>query len=81
MPEQLLSLIVPVFNEQEVLEESFARMDAAMRATGHPYEIIYVNDGSRAQEAAALVRSAVRIAPERPAPVPMVYGVVQRAGA
>ena len=47
MPEQLLSLIVPVFNEQEVLEESFARMDAAMRATGHPYEIIYVNDGSR----------------------------------
>ena len=47
MPEQLLSLIVPVFNEQEVLEESFARMDVAMRATGHPYEIIYVNDGSR----------------------------------
>lgn len=47
MPEPLLSLVIPVFNEQEVLEESFRRMDAAMRSTGHPYEIIYVNDGSR----------------------------------
>ena len=47
MKEQLLSLVIPVYNEEEVLEESFGRMDAAMRATGHPYEIIYVNDGSR----------------------------------
>ncbi len=47
MQEALLSLIVPVFNEEEVLEESFQRMDAAMEQTGHPYEIIYVNDGSR----------------------------------
>ena len=47
MKEQLLSLVIPVYNEEEVLEESFKRMDAAMRSTGHPYEIIYVNDGSR----------------------------------
>ena len=47
MEKQLLSLIIPVYYEQEVLEESYARMDAAMRATGHPYEIICVNDGSR----------------------------------
>lgn len=47
MSEQMLSLVIPVFNEQEVLEESFRRMDAVMRETGHPYEIIYVNDGSR----------------------------------
>lgn len=44
---QLLSLIIPVYYEEEVLEESYARMEAAMRSTGHPYEIIYVNDGSR----------------------------------
>ncbi|MCL2671158.1 MAG: glycosyltransferase family 2 protein [Clostridiales bacterium] len=44
---QLLSLIIPVYYEEEVLEESYARMDAAMQSTGHPYEIIYVNDGSR----------------------------------
>lgn len=47
MKEQLLSLVIPVFNEEEVLMDSFVRMDAAMQATGHPYEIIYVNDGSR----------------------------------
>ena len=45
---KLLSLIVPVFNEEEVLPVSYARMIAAMQAlTGYDYEIIYVNDGSR----------------------------------
>lgn len=44
---KILSLVIPVFNEQEVLKDSFARMDAAMRSTGYPYEIVYVNDGSR----------------------------------
>lgn len=45
---KLLSLIVPVFNEEEVLPASYARMSAAMQAlTGYDYEIIYVNDGSR----------------------------------
>ena len=44
---RLLSLVIPVFNEQEVLKDSFARMDLAMQSTGYDYEIIYVNDGSR----------------------------------
>ena len=45
---KLLSLIVPVFNEEEVLPASYARMSAAMQAlSGYDYEIIYVNDGSR----------------------------------
>ncbi len=44
---KLLSLIVPVFNEEEVLPASYERMSAAMRALeGYDYEIIYVNDGS-----------------------------------
>ncbi|MBQ3938054.1 MAG: glycosyltransferase family 2 protein [Clostridia bacterium] len=43
----MLSLIVPVYNEEEVLEVSFQRMDEVMRRIGYPYEIIYVNDGSR----------------------------------
>ncbi len=42
-----LSLIVPVFNEEDAIDESFARMYAAMEAIGHPFEIVYVNDGSR----------------------------------
>ncbi len=47
MAQKSLSLIVPVYYEEEVLKESFSRMDAAMQQTGYPYEIIYVNDGSR----------------------------------
>lgn len=47
MEQSLLSLIIPVYYEEEVLMESYRRMDAAMKNTGHPYEIIYVNDGSR----------------------------------
>ena len=44
----MLSIIVQVFNEEEVLPASYARMSAAMQAlTGYDYEIIYVNDGSR----------------------------------
>ncbi|MDR0839922.1 MAG: glycosyltransferase family 2 protein [Christensenellaceae bacterium] len=44
--QKTLSLVIPAYNEQAVIPESFAQMDAAMRATGCPYEIIYVDDGS-----------------------------------
>lgn len=44
---KMLSLIVPAYNEEGVVEESFAQMDRAMKEIGYPYEIIYVNDGSR----------------------------------
>ena len=44
---KFLSLIVPVYNEESVIEESFLRMNQAMIDIGYPYEIIYVNDGSR----------------------------------
>lgn len=43
----LLSLIIPVFNEEEVLDASFGRMNAAMASTGCDYEIIYIDDGSK----------------------------------
>lgn len=42
-----LSLVVPVFNEQEVMPESFRRTKAAMDGLGYPYEMIYIDDGSR----------------------------------
>ena len=34
---KLLSLIVPVFNEEDVIDVSFARMDAAMREIGRAH--------------------------------------------
>lgn len=47
MKEKSLSLIVPVYNEEEVLRVSYERMKTAMETTGYPFEILYVNDGSR----------------------------------
>ncbi len=43
----VLSVVIPAYNEEEVLAASFARLDAAMRGIGEPYELIFVNDGSR----------------------------------
>ncbi|MBR5292586.1 MAG: glycosyltransferase family 2 protein [Clostridia bacterium] len=47
MMDKKLSLVVPVFNEQEVMPESFRRTRDAMETIGYPYEIIYIDDGSR----------------------------------
>jgi dolichol-phosphate mannosyltransferase len=41
-----LSVAVPIFNEQESLEELHARLTAALRRVARRYEIILVNDGS-----------------------------------
>jgi len=45
--EKRISLIVPVYYEEEVLPIAYPRMKAAMEKTGYAYEIIFVNDGSR----------------------------------
>lgn len=45
--EKLLSLVVPAFNEEEAMEQSFERTYRAMRSIGYPFEIIYIDDGSR----------------------------------
>ena len=41
------SVIVPAYNEQEVISEAYNRITAVMRSMGEPYEIIFVDDGSR----------------------------------
>lgn len=46
---KLLSVVVPAFNEQEVLPQTFARLTAVgqrLLADGMSYELIFVNDGS-----------------------------------
>jgi undecaprenyl-phosphate 4-deoxy-4-formamido-L-arabinose transferase len=49
-----LSVVIPVYNEETGLAKLFARLYPALDALGIPYEIIYVNDGSRDQSAAIL---------------------------
>ena len=42
-----LSIVVPVYNEEDVLLNFHARLVRVMRGLGDTFEIIYVNDGSR----------------------------------
>src|SRR6266702_6438551 len=42
----MISIIVPVFNEQESIAELHSRLDAVMQSIDQSYEIIFVNDGS-----------------------------------
>jgi len=49
-----VSVIVPVYNEQEVLAALFARLYPALDALGVSYEILFINDGSRDRSAQML---------------------------
>lgn len=40
------SIVVPVYNEAEVLQSTYDRLKTVMDSTGDPYELIFVNDGS-----------------------------------
>ena len=44
-----ISVVVPAYNEQEVLPAFQARIIPVMEAIGLPFEVVYVNDGSRDQ--------------------------------
>jgi undecaprenyl-phosphate 4-deoxy-4-formamido-L-arabinose transferase len=42
-----ISIVIPVYHEQEVLEKLYARLMPVMDVLKKTYEIIFVNDGSR----------------------------------
>lgn len=58
-----LSIVIPVYNEQEVLPLLFERLYPALDAMGRPYEILFVNDGSKDQSA-ALLRQQFALRPD-----------------
>jgi undecaprenyl-phosphate 4-deoxy-4-formamido-L-arabinose transferase len=49
-----VSVVIPVFNEEDVLDALFARLYPVLDALGEAYEIIFVNDGSSDRSAAML---------------------------
>ena len=49
-----LSVVIPVYNEEQGLPALFARLYPALDALKRSYEIIFVNDGSRDRSAALL---------------------------
>jgi glycosyltransferase involved in cell wall biosynthesis len=50
-----LSIVAPCFNEQEVLDLFFARIEQELAQLGLDYEIVCVNDGSRDHTLAVLL--------------------------
>lgn len=46
MPEPVLSVVVPLLNEEEVLDQSYATLVRELEAVGEPFELIFVDDGS-----------------------------------
>ena len=58
-----LSVIVPVYNESQVLPALFERLYAALDQLGHPYEVIFVDDGSR-DDSIELLRGQFHRRPE-----------------
>lgn len=42
-----ISVVIPVYNEEDNVAEGFQEVSAVLRAMNRPYEIIYVDDGSR----------------------------------
>ena len=41
-----ISVIIPLFNEEESLPELHAWIERVMKANGFTYEVIFINDGS-----------------------------------
>jgi dolichol-phosphate mannosyltransferase len=41
------SVVVPLYNEEEVILETYNRLKKVMDSLNEPYEIVFVNDGSR----------------------------------
>jgi len=59
MREAMISVVIPIYNEQEIIPELRERLSAALATSGEPWEVIFVDDGSQ-DTSAALIRSAHR---------------------
>jgi undecaprenyl-phosphate 4-deoxy-4-formamido-L-arabinose transferase len=59
-----VSVVIPVFNEEASLSELMRRVTAVMDASGRPYEVILVDDGSR-DRSLELLTSWARQRPDR----------------
>jgi undecaprenyl-phosphate 4-deoxy-4-formamido-L-arabinose transferase len=64
-PLPVISLVVPVFNEEGTLEEVCRRALATLQELGKPYELIVVDDGSRDGTWAIVERLAAAEQPVR----------------
>jgi len=54
MSKPSVSIVIPVYNEQENLEALYSRLIAVMDKIGKPFELLFTNDGSRDHSGAML---------------------------
>lgn len=47
MLQPVLSVVLPIYNEEDVIPEMYRRMTSVLEGIGEPYELVLVNDGSR----------------------------------
>src|SRR5579885_2619809 len=43
----MISVVVPIYNEEELISQFHIAVAEAMKSTGEHWEVVYVNDGSR----------------------------------
>jgi len=60
MSHPLIDIVIPVFNEIEIIEQLHQRVFAACQKTGLNFRIIYVDDGSVDQTAKWIAENAIR---------------------
>lgn len=58
-----VSVVIPVYNEEEGLPALFARLYPALDALGRSYEVVFINDGS-VDRSAALLREQFQRRPD-----------------
>jgi len=46
---QMISIVVPLYNEQENVRPLYTRLTEVLNRIGQPYELVFVDDGSRDQ--------------------------------
>ena len=63
MNQVIYSVVVPLYNEQEVLAETYRRLKTVMDSIHESYEVIMVNDGSR-DNTAAMAKEICRENPQ-----------------
>jgi undecaprenyl-phosphate 4-deoxy-4-formamido-L-arabinose transferase len=63
MANPVLSVVIPVYNEEAGLQALFDRLYPALDSLGVRYEILFINDGSR-DRSAALLRSQFQKRPD-----------------
>lgn len=50
----VFSIVIPCYNEEAVIQESYKRISHVMQGMGESYELVFVNDGSKDLTAALL---------------------------